>query len=324
MSKEKVAIIGATGLVGQTFLKILEEQDEEYDLKLFASKKSVGKKIKYKNKYYIVNLLNEHSFEDIEYACFFTNSDIAKHYIPIAIKNNVKVIDNSACFRMEDNIKLIAYGVNDYLIDKNDYLLTNPNCCVIQSVKVIKLLKEYGIKSIIYNTYQSVSGSGKKGIDDLLRCRNGDIPLFYETDISFTCIPKIGTIKENDFTDEEIKMIQESKKILNDSKINVYATCVRVPVMFSHGVSIQVEIKKDINIDEFIEKIKQEEGLVYCDNISPTSVLSCKSDNVYVGRVRKLNNNILFYCTADNIRVGAATNSYLILKKLIKTGGKNG
>lgn len=324
MSKLCVAIIGATGLVGQTFLKVLAEKDDDFELKLFASEKSQGKKIKYKDRYYIVNTLSENSFNEVDYACFFSTSQVSAKYIPIALKNNAKVIDNSSFFRMDENVKLIAYGVNESIINKDDKLISNPNCCTIQSVLSLNPLRKFKIKKIIYNTYQSVSGSGKKGIDDLLRCRQGQEPLFYEDDISFTCIPKIGNILDNKFSDEEEKMINETKKIFNDYGIEIVATCVRVPVMFSHGVSINVELEEKININKFEKEIYKQSQLIYCNDVIPTSTLSCKNDNVYLGRVRIIDNNVLFYCVADNIRVGAATNAYLILKHMIKIGEDNG
>lgn len=324
MSKLCVAVIGATGLVGQTFLKVLAEKNEDFELKLFASEKSQGKRIRYKNRYYIVNSLNENSFNDVDYACFFSTSQVSKQYIPIALKNNVKVIDNSSFFRMNPNVKLVAYGVNEHIINKEDVLIANPNCCTIQSVLALNPLRKYNIKKIIYNTYQSVSGSGKKGIDDLLRCRQGKQPLFYEDDISFTCIPKIGEILDSAFSDEEEKMINETKKIFDDYSIDILATCVRVPIMFSHGVSINVELENKIDIKQFEEEVNKQSQLVYCYDLIPTSSLSCKNDNVYLGRVRIVDNNVLLYCVADNIRVGAATNAYLILKHMIKIGEENG
>ena len=316
MEKVKLAIIGATGLVGQTFIHILsKEKNDDFDIKLFASKSSKNKKIKIKDKYYVVHELNEESFDEIDYACFFTSAEISKQFIPIALRKNVKVIDNSSAFRMDKNVPLIAFGVNEKEI-KTKNLISNPNCCVIQSVIVLNAIKEFNIQSISYNTYQSVSGSGKQGIDDLLRCRKGLVPLFYETDISFTCIPKIGEFNKDRFTDEEEKMSNETTKILNQD-IDVVATCVRVPVMFSHGVSIEVKLKEDFTINEIKEKLKTKNNIVLCDKILPSSVLSCKNDKVYVGRIRKHNNKLLLYCVADNIRVGAATNAYLILKYMI-------
>ena len=320
MEKNKVAIIGATGLVGQTFLYIIKDDIDKYELKLYASINSSGRKLKIANKYYIVNSLDDTSFDDVDYACFFADAEISKIYIPIALSKGVKVIDNSSFFRLKDEVLLIVNGVNDYLINLNSNLISNPNCCVIQSMMVVSLLKEYGIKKVMYNTYQSVSGSGKQGIDDLLRCRKGLLPLFYETDISFTCIPKIGEYKEDGFTDEEHKIINETKKVLDDQDIDVVASCVRVPVMFSHGVAVQIELEKPFELHEIKNKIKKKENLVYCDKIVPSSVLSCKNDKVYVGRLRKHNNSLLFYCVADNIRVGAATNAYNILKKLVNMG----
>lgn len=318
MDKIRIAIVGATGLVGQTMIKILQENKEEiFDINLFASNKSKDIQIRYNDKVLDVKPLNENSFDDVKYALFFTSEEISKIFIPIALKKNVVVIDNSSAFRMNEDVKLIAYGVNDNLISKNDNIVSNPNCCCIQAVKVLNCLRKYKIKNVYYNTYQSVSGSGRQGIDDLIRCRKGLMPLFYETDISFTCIPKIGGYKENGFTEEEDKLIKETKKILNED-IEVIATCVRVPVMFSHGVSIQVELESDFEINDIIAEFNKQKDIVVCDKIIPTSVLSCKNDKVYVGRIRKVNNKLLLYCVADNIRVGAATNSYKLLKRFVK------
>lgn len=317
MGKIKLAIIGATGLVGQTFIHILQEyKDEDFDVMLFASKSSKNKKIKLNDKNYVVHELNENSFNEIDYACFFTSANISKQYIPIALSKNVKVIDNSSAFRMEKNVPLVAYGVNENET-KNKNLVANPNCCVIQSVILLNALRKFNILKVTYNTYQSVSGSGKQGIDDLLRCRKGLVPLLYETDISFSCIPKIGEIEENGFSDEENKMINETKKILKKD-IDIVATCVRVPVMFSHGVSIDIKLKEEFTTREILNELQKNKNIVLCDKISPSSVLSCKNDKVYVGRIRKHKNRLLLYCVADNIRVGAATNAYLILKHMIK------
>ena len=214
MKMVKIAIVGATGIVGQTFIKILqEENNENIEIELFASNKSVEKEIIYNNKLLKVSQLNENSFDDVDYAMFFTSDDVSKIFIPIALKKNVVVIDNSSAFRMDKNSKLVIADANDNIININeDKLISNPNCCSIQCLKVISKIKEYSIKRIIYNTYQSVSGSGKQGIDDLIRCRKGLVPLFYETDISFTCIPKIGEYQSDGFTSEEEKLVNETKR----------------------------------------------------------------------------------------------------------------
>ena len=256
MGKTKLAIVGATGLVGQAFIHILtEKKDDSFDIKLFASKSSKNKRIKCCNKSYVIHELTENSFDDVEYACFFTSEEIAKEYVPIALSKNVKVIDNSSAFRMDKQVPLVVFGVNENEI-KNNQLVSNPNCCIIQSAIVLNILKNLEIEKVIYNTYQSVSGSGKQGIDDLLRCRKGMVPLLYETDISFTCIPKIGKITNNNFTEEENKLILETKKIFNKN-IKVLATCVRVPVMFSHGVSVQVKLKKEFELEDIKNSIKK-------------------------------------------------------------------
>ena len=320
MKKNKIAVVGASGLVGQTFLHIIQDDIDFFDLKLYASSNSAGKRIKIKNKYYVIHPLSQESFDDVDYACFFTSPSISKNYIPIALSKKVKVIDNSSFFRMNKNVPLVINGVNNDIIEDEDNLIANPNCCIIQSLIIISLLKKYNIKRVIYNTYQSVSGSGKQGIDDLLRCRKGLMPLFYETDISFTCIPKIGEYNENGFTDEEDKLNQETKKILNNDRVDVIASCVRVPVMFSHGVAVQIDFENDFDLKEIKHILKEKENIVLCEKIVPSSVLSCKNDKVYVGRLRKHNNSLLFYCVADNIRVGAATNAYGILKYIVSKG----
>lgn len=323
MKKIRIAVIGATGLVGKTFLQILEKNNiENFEIKLYASAKSKNKKIKILNKYYLVQTLDINSFKEVDYACFFTPEQVSKIYVPIALKHNVKVIDNSSVFRLSKEAKLVAYGANQEIIGKEDKLICNPNCSTIQSIIPIFLIKEYGIKNIFYNTYQSVSGSGKKGIDDLLRCRKGLNPIFYEADISFTCIPKIGEIIEDGFTTEEKKMMLETQKILSKD-IFVSATCVRVPTMFSHGVTVSIELEKEFTLHEIIDKLKYYKNIVVLENSTPTSHYSCKNDKIYVGRLRKINNYLLFYCIADNIRVGASTNTYYILNHLIKLGGTN-
>ena len=292
MEKVKLAIIGATGLVGQTFIHILsKEKNDDFDIKLFASKSSKNKKIKIKDKYYVVHELNEESFDEIDYACFFTSAEISKQFIPIALRKNVKVIDNSSAFRMDKNVPLVAFGVNEKEI-KTKNLISNPNCCVIQSVIVLNAIKEFNIQSISYNTYQSVSGSGKQGIDDLLRCRKGLVPLFYETDISFTCIPKIGEFNKDRFTDEEEKMSNETTKILNQD-IDVVATCVRVPVMFSHGVAIEVKLKEEFTINE-IKESKKEARESY-DSILSQNVVNEDLRELYIDyiRMRQMNNRPL-------------------------------
>lgn len=319
MKKEKLAIIGATGLVGRTFLHLIEEKKfDDLNIKVIASNHSKGKKMRVNGKIYTIMGLDEHSFDDVSYACFFSTNEVSKQYIPIALSNKVKVIDNSSAFRMDEKIKLIAYGANENLLNGEEQLIANPNCCIIQCIVLLSKLVKFNINKIIYNTYQSVSGSGKQGIDDLIRCRRGLMPLFYETDISFTCIPKIGEINENGISDEEIKLIQETKKILNMPELDVVATCVRVPVMFSHGVSVLVEFQNDFTIEEIKQIFLQYDNIVVCDNIVPTSILSCKNDKIYVGRIRKHNHQLLFYCVADNVRVGAATNAFEILQHILK------
>ena len=195
-------------------------------------------------------------------------------------------------------------------------LISNPNCSTIQSVICLNALKSFGLKRVVYNTYQAVSGSGMRGIDDLVNKKES----FYPFNINKTCIPQIDTFLIDGYTKEEIKMINETKKILNMPKLDVVATCIRVPVLNSHGVSVLVELEKECSLLDIHDAFNKQEGLIIKEPY-PTSIDSNESDLVYVGRIRKdlsLPNSFLFYCVADNIRVGAATNALKIALKIIE------
>lgn len=329
MKPINLGIVGATGLVGRTFLKVLEEYHIPIqELRLFASFKSNGKMIPFQKKDYVIHTLYEGCFKGLDYVLFSAGTEISRQWAYKAVKENATVIDNSACFRMKEGVLLLVPEINmdDKKIDK-PCLIANPNCSTIQSVLCLNALKSFHLKRVIYNTYQAVSGSGQKGILDLLRCRNNKIPLFYEEDISYTCIPKIGNVLENHYTSEEIKMMEETKKILEDDQLEVVANCVRVPVMFGHGVSILAEFEKQISVKQAMEALKKQPGVVVLEEDLPTSILATSTDFVYVGRIRKdlsKKNSIFFYCVADNVRRGAASNAVLILKKLIYNDNDKG
>ncbi|MCF6205798.1 MAG: aspartate-semialdehyde dehydrogenase, partial [Sulfurovum sp.] len=322
MKKYNIAILGATGLVGSTFLKILDEyQIPINNLRLFASKNSLGKKITFQGKEFPIEVVNEFSFKGIDFALFSAGKHISKKYAEQAIASGAIVIDNSSIWRMDPNVPLVVPEIN--ISDAyNESLIANPNCSTIQAVIPLKALQnKFGIKSVSYTTYQAVSGSGFKGIKELEDTLSGKTNNNYPHNISKTCIPHIDTFLEDGYTNEEHKMINETKKILHQEELLVSATCVRVPVLNSHAVSINVILEKEFDLSEIYESFNNQKGIVVKDdvlnNIYPLSTYSNDNDNVYVGRIRKdkaNKNGLLFYCTGDNIRKGAASNAVQIMQ----------
>ncbi len=328
MKKYNVAVVGATGLVGSTFLKVLKEYNFPIsNLTLFASAKSAGKEIEYDGKKYTVKELKEGCFEGIEIALFSAGGEISTKWAPEAEKSGAIVIDNSSAWRMVEDCALIVPEINIDDFGKVRNIIANPNCSTIQSVLPLKPLKEhFGLKRVVYTTYQAVSGSGQKGKNDLVRTLNGEEPEFYPYNISKTCIPHIDSFLDNGYTKEEIKMVNETRKILHLPNLPVSATCVRVPVLNSHAVSIMVELEKPFTLEEIRDAFKGQEGIVVLDdpknNIYPVATVANDNDKVYVGRIRKdlsCENGIIFYCVSDNIRKGAAANAVQIAKKLISS-----
>lgn len=326
MKKYNIAIAGATGLVGQTFLQLLEERNFPIEnLYLMASSRSVGKIIKYKGENIKVEELNENSFDkDIDIALFSAGGEVSKKFSPIAASKGVIVVDNSSAFRMVDSIPLIVPEVNPEEVWNHNGIIANPNCSTIQSVVPLKVLDEkYKIKRIIYSTYQAVSGSGFAGIKDLENGLKGEAPENYPHQIAGNCLPHIDVFLENGNTKEEQKMIDETKKILRKD-VRVTATCVRVPVLHSHSVSINIEFEKSFDINQIREDLASVKGLVVEDdikkNIYPMAINTKGKDEVFVGRVRRdesVENGINLWVVADNIRKGAATNTVQIAELLI-------
>lgn len=318
----KIAIVGATGLVGRTFLKILEERELDItELYLFASKRSAGNKVIFKNKEYIVEELTENSFDrDIDIALFSAGGDISKKFAPIATEKGVLVVDNSSAWRMESGVPLVVPEVNPETAFKNNGIIANPNCSTIQCMLPLKVLEEkYGLKRVIYCTYQAVSGSGHKGVEDLENGLRGKEPKTYPHPIVNNCLPHIDKFLENGYTKEEIKMIDETRKILGIPALPVTATCVRVPVMNSHSVSITAELERDFDLEEVKEALGNFAGMVLVDDVNsneyPLASDATGQDKVLVGRVRRdfsTEKGINLWVVADNIRKGAATNAVQI------------
>ena len=328
MKKINLAIVGATGMVGRTFLKVLEERNFPIEnLYLFSSARSAGSVVKFAGKDYVVEELTENSFDrNIQIALFSAGGSISEKFAPIAASKGVLVIDNSSQWRMDPNVPLVVPEVNPDAIKEHKGIIANPNCSTIQAVVPLKPLHEkYKIKRVIYSTYQAVSGSGLKGVKDLEDGIKGEPNNFYPHPIAYNCLPHIDVFTDNGYTKEEIKMIDETMKIFNDYDIKVTATTVRVPVKNCHSESINVELEKPFELSSIVNDLKNMDGVVVVDNPDkleyPTAVDANGHNEVFVGRIRRdfsVDNGVNFWCVADNIRKGAATNAVQIAELVLK------
>ena len=323
----RVAIVGATGLVGRMFLKILEEKNLNIDeYVLFASSKSKGKKIDFLGKEYIVNELTESSFKDIyfDYALFSAGSKVSEKYGKIAREAKTIVIDNGSYYRMDEDVPLVVPEVNKDDIFKNTGIIANPNCSTIGSVSILKALEDYNIKRVVFSTYQAVSGAGVGGINDLTNTRKGNLPIKFKYNITDNCIPQIDTFLENRYTKEEMKMINETRKILHKPNLLITSTCVRVPVLNCHSESINIEFEKPFDLEEIINKLNKYENIKVVDDISnevyPLNEIANSHDEIFVGRIRRdysVPHGINVWAVSDNVRKGAAANAISILALLV-------
>lgn len=325
--KYKLALVGATGLVGRTAMKVLEEKQlpiSEYVL--FASKKSAGKKIVFMDKEYIVKELTENSFDEgFDFAIFSAGGETSKKYSPIAASKGCIVIDNSSAFRMDENVPLVVPEVNSEEIENNHGIIANPNCSTIQAVVALKPLDDkYKIKRIVYSTYQAVSGAGWKGIEDLENGTKGLPNTKFPHPIFNNCLPHIDVFLDNGYTKEEEKMINETRKILKKPNLKITATTVRVPVKNCHSESINIEFENEFNLNELIKLLERSPGIIVQDdiqnNVYPLAINSTGNDEVFVGRIRRdysVDNGINLWVVADNIRKGAASNAIQIIENLI-------
>lgn len=319
------AIVGATGVVGTKMIERLAESNLEVDnIYMMASAKSAGKKLNFRGREVIVEELNDSSFDkDIDYALFSAGGDTSLRYAPIAEAHGVIVIDNSSAWRMDPEIDLVVPECNRPSLKRR--IIANPNCSTIQSVVALKPLNDaYGIKRIAYTTYQSVSGSGLGGIKDLENGQKGIAPEKYPHPIYNNVLPHIDVFLDNGYTKEEMKMILETKKILElGDDVSITATCARVPVFNSHSVEINVSLKKDASIEDIRDLLRKAPGLVLMDdpqnNVYPMAIDATGHDEVYVGRIRRdisQENSYHIWCVADNIRKGAASNAVQIAELL--------
>lgn len=329
---KRIAIVGSTGLVGRTVLKVLEEKAfANCSYTLFSSSKSAGNKITFLGKNYVVCELKETSFDSgFDYAIFCAGGNVSKKYAPIASEKGCVVIDNSSIFRMDENVPLVIPEVNPEDIFSNHGIIANPNCSTIQAVVALKpLYDKYGIKRIVYSTYQAVSGAGRYGIEDL---ENGplNLPLKkFPYPIYNNCIPHIDVFLDDGYTKEEYKMIHETRKILHNQNIQITATAVRVPVRNCHSECINVELENEFDLYDIKILLQNSPGIIVIDDIEknyyPIATKADGYDEVFVGRIRKdfsIPNGLNLWVVADNLRKGAASNAVQILEKLLESKNK--
>lgn len=328
MKKFKIAIVGVTGLVGRSVVQVLEEKNlpvETYGL--FATKKSAGKVFSILGKEYIVEELTEESFDSgFDFAIFSAGGETSKKYAPIAAQKGCIVVDNSSYFRMHEDVPLVVPEVNFEDAYQHHGIIANPNCSTIQAMLPLKALEDkYGIKRIVYSTYQAVSGAGKDALCDLENNNNSKPLKKFPHPIYNNCLPHIDVFVENGYSKEEMKMINETRKILHRPDLRVTATTVRVPVQNSHSESINVELKKDFKMDDLVATLKNFSNLVLEDDLSsnlyPMAIRATGHDEVFVGRVRRdesVDSGVNLWVVADNIRKGAASNAVQIVEKLME------
>lgn len=318
-----IAVCGASGVVGRKIIEVLEERDFPIKtLSLFASSRSAGKTVDFKGEPITIQELTEDSLKaPIDIAFFSAGGETSQKFAPIAAKNGVVVVDNSSAWRMDPSIPLVVPEVNSDVLSKDSTIIANPNCSTIQSVAALAPLRPYGIKRIVYNTYQAVSGAGQKGIADLENRTTDNFPY----SINDSVIPQIDVFLDNGYTKEEAKMMEETRKIFAMPELRITSTTVRVPIKNSHGVSINVELDKVFDLETLKEEIANYPGIVLVDDPKnlryPLQSDANDTDEVYVGRIRRdesLENGLNMWVVADNIRKGAATNSIQIAETLVK------
>jgi len=324
----KVAIVGATGLVGSKMLQVLAERNFPVsDLIPVASEKSAGKKILFKNKHYTVIGIEEAIKAKPDVALFSAGSNISLEWAPKFAEAGITVIDNSSAWRMDPAKKLVVPEVNGNVLTDADSIIANPNCSTIQMVVVLKPLHDkFRIKRVVVSTYQSVTGTGVKAVEQLMNERKGvNGKMAYKHIIDMNAIPHIDVFVENGYTKEEMKMVNETKKIMGDDTIRVTATCVRIPTLGGHSESLNIEFEKDFTIAEVKKILGEASGVIIQDDtdnfIYPMPLSSHDKDDVFVGRLRRDEtqpNTLNCWIVSDNLRKGAATNAIQIAEKLIE------
>lgn len=339
MKKVNLAIVGVTGAVGQEFLKLIEERKFPFaDLKMLASSRSAGKKINFMGKEYTVEETTENSFDGVDIA-LFAGGSASKIFAPAAVKAGAVVIDNSSSFRMNPEVPLVVPEVNPQAISRHKGIIANPNCSTIIMVMALKPLYDISkIKRVVVSTYQAVSGAGREGMEELKtqlenlargeKIQSKILPvasLEKHYQIASNLLPQIDIFMENDYTKEEMKMIDETKKIMEDDEMKITATTVRVPVFRSHAESVNVEFFDEVSAEDAKNALKNFPGVILSDNpsemIYPQPLETSGKDDVEVGRIRKdfsVEHGLNFWVCGDQIRKGAALNALQIAEFLIK------
>jgi len=326
----KVAVVGATGLVGTKILEVLAERNFPVsELLPVASAKSAGKKITFKNKEYDV-ITPEQAIEmKPALALFSAGGNTSLHYAPLFAAAGTTVVDNSSAWRMDQAKKLVVPEVNADALEATDKIIANPNCSTIQMVVALKPLHDaYKIKRVVVSTYQSVTGTGKAAVDQLMQERNNlPVTMVYPHTIDLNVIPQVDVFLDNDYTKEEMKMVLETQKIMGDNNIKVTATTVRIPVMGGHSEAVNVEFENEFEISKIKEILSKADGVILQDNpsekIYPMPKYAHESDAVFVGRVRRDETQprtLNMWIVSDNLRKGAATNAVQIAEVLLKNG----
>lgn len=331
MKKFNVAVVGATGMVGGKFLEVLTERQLPVDnYYLFASAKSAGKKIDFMGKEHtVIELTKENVISlkgKVDFALFSAGGGVSKEFAPVFVEAGAIVVDNSSQWRMYDDVPLVVPEVNPEDVKWNHGIIANPNCSTIQAVVALKpLYDKFGIKRVVYSTYQAVSGAGVAGYNDLKDGINGAAPKKFPRPIAFNMLPHIDVFMEDGYTKEEWKMIVETRKILHDESLRVTATTVRVPVFYGHSESINVEFCKKCEKQDVVNALENFPGIIVMDdvknNVYPTPLDAENHDEVFVGRIRmdeSVDSGANLWVVADNIRKGAATNAVQIVELLIK------
>ena len=326
----KVAVVGATGMVGQIMMKVLEERDFPVDQLIpVASEKSVGKEVYFRGKPYKIVSMSDAVSMKPDIALFSAGGNTSLEWAPKFAEAGTTVIDNSSAWRMDPTKKLVVPEINAEVLTKTEKIIANPNCSTIQMVMVLNPLhKKYNIKRVVVSTYQSVSGTGKKAVDQMFNERNGiQGEMAYKYQIDMNVLPQIDVFLDNGYTKEEMKMLNETRKIIGDDSIRLTATTVRVPVKGGHSEAVNVEFSKDYTLEDIRTILKDTKGVILQDDTSnqqyPMPLFAEGKDEVFVGRIRRDEsqpNTVNMWIVADNLRKGAATNAVQIAEYLAKKG----
>jgi len=333
MGSYNVAIVGATGMVGQEFIKILKQRNFPiYDIRLLASDRSAGKKIPFLNKEVEIKETSSEMLKDIDIALFSAGAEVSRHFSPIAARLGATVIDNSSAFRMEPDVPLVVPEVNPEDIKKHKGIIANPNCSTIQMVIALwPLHKVNPIKRIVVSSYQAVSGTGTAAVEELKvqskQILDGETPIphIYPHQIAFNLLPEIDVFMDNGYTKEEMKLVKETRKIMHAEDIDISATCVRVPVFTGHSEAVSVEFSQPISPDEARQILSEAPGVKLLDDpgisLYPQPWSSAGTDEVFIGRIRRdisCEKGLVMWVVADNLRKGAALNAVQIAEELIR------